>query len=396
MNNMSVSIKEVSGKKDLETFIRLPWSIYRDDPAWVPPLLFERREFLNPAKNPFFEHGEAQLYLCVSEGQPVGRISAHLNHLHNEHYHDKTGFFGFFESVNDIEVARSLLKAAESWVAARGMTAIRGPFNFSINEESGLLIDGFDRPPKIMMPHNPPYYRELIKESGYQKAKDMFAWDCAAGEIRKEVLAIADSVRKHPGLVLREVDKRNILKEVILVMDVFNSAWSKNWGFVPLTEAEIQEVAKEIKLILDPRMALIAEVEGKPAAIAIAFPDINEFIKDLNGRLFPFGLLKLMYRILVKQTRDIRLLLLGIKEEYRGIALGGLSILLYVEMCLRAQKYGYRGGELSWTLEDNKNINKGIRFMGGKLYKTYRLYEKNLAGESEVGAFDKTEKKDKA
>ena len=374
-----MKIVPVETRRQLKAFIRLPWSIYRNDPAWVPPLLAERNDILNRKKNPFFEHAQAQYFLAEREGEVIGRISAHIDRLHNQTHQEQTGFFGFFESIDDPEVAKALFDAAAGWLKERGMKAIRGPFSFSINEETGLLVKGFAHPPFILMAHNPPYYPALLERWGFTKLKDLYCWRYdSKGPVPEGPLQVAEEVRKYPGLTIREVGRATIDKDVRILLDVFNSAWSHNWGFVPLTENEIRKAIKDFKLILEPKLALIAEVNGIPAAISLALPNLNEAIRDLNGRLFPFGLVKLLYRLKRKKIRSARLMLLGIKKEFRGSILGGLSVLLYVEKHRRSSELGHWGGELSWTLEDNEKINAGIEFMGGEHYKTYRIYEAPL------------------
>lgn len=373
------TIHPVRTRKDLTKFIRVPWSIYRNDSAWVPPLVTERRQFLNPKKNPFFEHAAVELFLAEKDGVPVGRISAQIDHLHNQTHGEVTGFFGLFESVNDPDIASCLLNNAAGWLRARGMRTIRGPFNLSINEESGVLVEGYDHPPFVLTAHTPSYYPSLLERWGLKKVKDLFCWRYdSARPVPEAALQIAEEVRKQPGLTIREVDPKNLDRDVRILMDVFNSAWSRNWGFVPLTENEIRKAVKDFKMILEPKLALIAEVNGVPAAISLALPNLNEAIKDLNGRLFPFGLPKLFYRLKTKKIHSARLILLGIKKEFRGDILGGLVILLYTEMHRRSQELGHWGGELSWTLEDNQKINHGIELMGGERYKTYRIYERAI------------------
>lgn len=375
----SFTIRPVVSRRELLDFVKLPWRIYHEDPAWVPPLIQERLDFLNPKKNPFFEHAEVGLFLATRNGKPVGRISAQVDRLHNEIHQDQTGFFGLFESEQDPTTAKALLETAQEWLCKRGMQKIRGPFSFSINEECGLLVKGFEHPPYVLMGHNPAYYPELIEKSGYGKVKDLYCWHYdATRPIPEAPMEIAEEVRKHPGLTIRELDPKNLERDVRILLDVFNAAWANNWGFVPLTEAEVKKAARDFKLILEPKLALIAEVDGKPAAISLALPNLHEAIRDLNGKLFPTGLFKLLYRIKRRKIHSARLMLLGVKQEYRGSVLGGLSVLLYVESHRRGQQIGCRGGELSWTLEDNEKINTGIQFMGGEHYKTYRIYEKVL------------------
>ncbi|HSA59003.1 MAG TPA: N-acetyltransferase [bacterium] len=384
---MPLTIRPVTSRSERERFIRLPWTLYRDDPAWVPPLLQERRDFLNPKKNPFFEHADVALFLAEKDGHPVGRISAQIDHLHNRTHNEQTGFFGLFECVNDPEVANCLLENASGWLKARGMTSMRGPFSFSINEELGVVVKGQEHPPFVLMAHTRPYYAGLLEGWGLKKLKDFYCWRYDSSRPAPEAaLQLAEEARKHPGLVIREVDPKDLDRDVRILIDVFNSAWEKNWAFVPLTENEIRKAAKDFKLLMEPKLALIAEVDGRPAAIAFALPNLNEAIKDLNGRLLPFGFFKLLYRIKTKKIKSARLILLGIKKEFRRESLGaGLSVLLYVEMHRRSQELRHWGGELSWTLEDNQKINFGIEMMGGEHYKTYRVYEKSLETHAHPG-----------
>lgn len=375
----SLTVSPVWSRRERRDFIKLPWKIYKNDKAWIPPLLVQEKQRFNRDKNPFFEHGEGEYFICKRNGVPVGRISAHIDYLHNERYDEKTGFFGFFESENDPNVAKALLNTAAQWLRSRGMNRIRGPLNFSINEEAGLLVDGFDHAPVIMTNHNLPYYVDLLETWGLHKVKDLYCWRYdPQSEIPEPAMQIADEVRKYPGLVVREVRRESLEADTRILIDVFNSAWKKNWGFVPLTEKEIQKAVEDFKTILEPKIALIAEVEGKPAAICVSLPNLNEMIADLNGRIFPLGFLKLLYRIKRRKYQSGRLIMLGVKEEYRGSALGGLSVLLYTEIHRRAKALGFLMGELSWTLDDNQKINFGIEMMGGKKYKTYRLYERNI------------------
>lgn len=374
------TIRPVRTRGDLKKFIVLPWSIYRDDPAWIPPLIQERKDFLNRKKNPFFEHADMELFLAEKDGIPVGRISAQIDHLHNETHQEQTGFFGLFECVNDPEISSCLLNNAAGWLKSRGIKTMRGPYSLSINEEVGVLVKGQEHPPFILMGHTASYYASLLEQWGLKKIKDFFCWRYdSARPVPEMAKQIADACAKDARLRIREVDTKNMERDVRILIDVFNSAWKHNWGFVPLTENEIKKAAKDFKLILEPKLALIAEVDGVPAAISLALPNLNEAIGDLNGKLFPAGLFKLLYRIKTKKIKSARLILLGIKKEFRKDSLGaGLSVLLYTEMHRRSQELKHWGGELSWTLEDNVKINTGIELMGGEHYKTYRVYEKSL------------------
>ncbi len=374
-----IEIRPVKSRRDLKDFIQLPWRIYRDDPAWIPPLLAEEKKRLNRNKNPFFEHAEAEYFLAFHNGELVGRITAQIDRLHNKTHNEKTGFFGFFETVDEPAVAHALLDQAATWLQARGMECMRGPFNFSINEESGILIKGHEHAPFVLTTHSPDYYAALLETAGLNKVKDLYCWRYdSTRPVPEMAQEIADEVRKYPGLTLREIDPKRIYDDVNILIDVFNSAWQQNWGFVPLTTNEIKKAAEDFKMILEPKLALIAEVNGVPAAISLAIPNLNEIIRDLNGRLFPTGFLKLLYRLKRKKCRSARLMLLGIKKEFRGDVLNGLVVLLYSEMHRRSQELKHWGGELSWTLEDNQKINVGIQMMGGENYKTYRVFERAI------------------
>ncbi len=371
---MSLEILPVRNSGQLKQFIRFPNRLYANDPHWICPLEFERKEFFNPQKNPFYRFGEAQLFLALKNGAVVGRISAQVHHRHLDFHKDATGFFGFFDAVEEATVAHALVHAASEWLQAKKMKKMRGPFNFTINDEVGVLVDGFDRPPVVMMTHNFPYYDSLIQTTGLKKIKDLFAWDYVVGAISEQARQLADATREHPGLVLKSFEIKKIDSEIHLMMQLFNEVWSQNWGFVPMTEEEIHHTAKQLKPIIDPEMAFFVFVDGNPAAFSVALPNINEAIRDLKGKLFPLGLPKLLWR-LKRGLKSARLCLMGIRKPYRGGALGALSVLMNVEIHLRGVQRGYRSAELSWTLEDNDRINKGIEFMGGKRYKTYRIYE---------------------
>lgn len=373
---MSVQITEVVSRRDLDEFIEVPYRLMRGDPAFVPPLRIERRQVLG-RDNPFFAHGEATYFLARRDGEVVGRVSAHRNFLHEERYGDGAGFFGFFDCEDDEEAARALLRAACDHLRSRGCRSARGPFSFSINDESGVLVEGFETPPYLMMPHNPRYYDRLVRAAGFRKAKDLFAWAYdVTRPVPEPARRVAEAVREHPGLRVRTVRRGRLREDLRIILQVFNEAWSRNWGFLPLTEAEVEHAASQMKWFLEPELALIAEVEGRPAAISLAIPNVNEALAGLDGRLFPTGWLRLLWRLKVRRPRTARLMLLGVLPEFRGSALGGLSVLLYVEEHLRCQRLGLRGGELSWTLEDNVKINTGIELMGGTVYKRYRVYEK--------------------
>jgi GNAT superfamily N-acetyltransferase len=375
-----VTIRPVLTWRDRHRFVRFPHRLYEDDPHYrTQPDLLELQR-ITPGLNPWFEHGEAAFFLACRDGEVVGRISAQIDYEHLRYHDDATGFFGLFECIDDRIVAASLLEVAEDWCRNRGLERIRGPFNLSINDESGMLVEGFESPNYVMMPHGRRCYPDMLEQCGYDKAMDLYAWRFEREQLPERVAFIADDVADFPGLELRSLDMEHLERDIEIIMDIFNDAWSDNWGFIPMTEAEIREMAEEFKLVVDPELCLIAEHEGEPAAMAVAIPNINEVFADLDGRLFPTGWARALYRFQADPPRSFRCILLGIREAYRGTALGGLSVLLYATIHRRAYDKGYREAEASWTLEDNEGINDGMEFMGAEHYKTYRIYERALEG----------------
>lgn len=373
-----VQVTPVRGGSELTAFIRLPYSLYKGDPNWVPPLEMERRDFLNPKKNPFFAFGEVELFLARRGGQVVGRIAAVKDPRYNEFHGTKWGFFGLFECINDVGVARALLSTAERWARERGFETLVGPMNFSTNAECGMLVEGFDRPPAVMMTYNPPYYPSLLESCGFTKAKDLFAWELSSSaEPPEKVVRIAEKMREREGIRVRHLRMDDFANEVQRIKGIYNSAWEKNWGFVPMTEAEFDHLAKEMKPIVRPELLLIAEVKGEPVAFSMTLPDANEAFKAANGRLttfgLPIGLVKLV--LASRRIRRLRLITLGIKEGFRR---RGLDAILYLDTIRTAKALGYEGGEIGWTLEDNHLVNRAIESMGGQKSKTYRIYERSL------------------
>ncbi len=372
-----VTVRPVMGLRDKHRFIRFPRELYADDPHYRPKLDIMVWEDITPGRNPWFEHGEAQLFLAERDGEVVGRISAQVDEEHLRVHDDGAGFFGWFEVEDDPEAARQLLSVAEDWCRRRGMERIRGPFSFSINGEAGMLVEGFDYPNYVMMPHGRPYYQDFVEEQGFEKAKDLQAWRFEREQLPERVRFIAEGGPEE-GVEIRNIDLDNIHRDVEIIIDIFNDAWSDNWGFVPLTESEVAQIAEEFKLVADEDLCMIAEHEGEPVGMAMALPNINEAFRDLDGKLFPTGWAKLLYRLKVDPVKSFRLILLGIKEDFRGTALGALSVQLYAEIHDRAYEAGYQEAEASWTLEDNDDINDGMEFMGAEQYKTYRVFEKEL------------------
>ncbi|MEZ4323927.1 MAG: hypothetical protein R3B40_01850 [Polyangiales bacterium] len=376
----AVEIREHRMGLDLEDFIRVQYDIFRNDPAYIPPLEMELRDRLTPGKNPLFEHAEGTLFTAWRGGKLVGRCSAQIDREHLRVHQDETGFFGFLDTIDDAAVAHRLLESAESWLRARGMKRVRGPFSLTINEESGVLIDGFEHPPVLMMPHSTRYQAGLIESYGYEKVQDLFAWKYVVEEPPPRAAKAHADMMALPEVRFRSVDKSRMRAEVDTLVEIFNDAWSENWGFVPATEAEVAKMAADFKLLLDPDLAFFAEVEGREVGMVVCIPNLNEAAHDLNGKLFPFGWAKLLYRLKVQGTSSARLILLGLRQEMRAKKrYGALSTAMYAELAYRGMKKPqYKWAELSWTLEDNRPINLGIKAMRGKVYKTYRVYEKAL------------------
>ncbi|MGQ9555312.1 MAG: N-acetyltransferase [Anaerolineae bacterium] len=379
-------IEPVRNKQQLRAFVAFPWKIYKGDPYWVPPFFRERMQFFDPRKNPFFEHAEVQLFLARREGQVVGTVAAIINHNHNAFHNDKVAFFGHFECINDQEVASALLTAASDWVRARGMEVIRGPMNMSTNDECGLLIDGFDSAPVAMMTYNPPYYERLITSNGFEKAMDLYAWlistdvyDRNVNNMPRKVLASCKKLEREGEITIREASLAKFSEEMTRAKQVYNSAWGRNWGFVPATDAEIEHLANGLRRFLDPEMVFFAEDNGKPVGISVAIPDVNETLLRIYPK--PGGTLRYVYdglRFLWakrRRPRLIRLLIMGVVEGYRG---RGIDACFYVHSARKAFAKGYRECEMSWILETNTMMNRIIERLGGHIYKTYRIYDKAL------------------
>lgn len=378
---MAVDIKQLPLGGRIDDFLDVVDYIYRSDPAFIRPLDMDLKDRLSPKKNPFFEHGEAALFCAYRNGKPVGRCTASVDREHLDRYKDGTGFFGFIDTVDDDEVARELLARAETWLRGKGMKRARGPVSLNINEELGCLVEGFDTPPYIMMPHHRPYQGSLIERAGYAKAKDVFAWRYQVGELNKRVQKARDEIRALPEVSVRRMSKKDMEHDVDLLLDIFNETWSDNWGFVPATRPEAKKMASDFRLLLMPEMTCIVSIDGEPAAMALALPNLNELVRGLDGKLLPLGLPKLLWRLKVEGPKSARLIMLGVRKKYRlSRKYAALTLFMYAEMNDGAREVHVREGELSWTLEDNGRINAGIAMMGAKHYKTYRVYEKALTG----------------
>jgi GNAT superfamily N-acetyltransferase len=382
MTASDVRIVPVTSEEQRRQFARFPWRIYRNDPQWVPPLFGDRLKLLHPEKHPFWEHAELQLFLAMRGQEVVGTISAHVNHRHNQVFGDKVGFFGFFEVIEEVAVAEALLDTAAAWLRERGMEAIRGPENPSQNEEVGLLVDGFDLPPVIMMTYNPRYYQGLLERAGFEKAQDLYAWDLLTNifdydvqRMPRKFVRVAEQAKMRENLVVRKIDMKRYDKEVELAKIVYNAAWEQNWGFVPMTDHEIEHLGNELKFIIDPDLVYIAEVDGKPAGIILGIPDVNQALLKArpqpNNWSFPLTVLKLLWHR--RKVDAFRLMIMGVVPEYRAL---GIDAVFYVEAARAAFAKGYERCEMSWILESNDMMNRIVERLGGKIYKTYRIYEK--------------------
>ncbi|MCA9680911.1 MAG: N-acetyltransferase [Myxococcales bacterium] len=367
-------------RKLVERFIRVPWFIHRElypNQHWVPPLLLDRREFLDPSKNPFFTHAEVCLWIARKGGRDVGRIAAVRDQAWLDFHGDRTGYFGMFEAPDDPAVAGALLDAARRWLRNKGLDKMIGPMDLSTNYVCGVLIDAFDRDPGINMPYNPPWYDALLKSQGLSKAKDLIQWGIELSTpIPPRVVRIAEKLKQREGVVVRAMRFDDWDAEVGRAFEVYNDAWEHNWGFVPVTEAEFRHIAKDLKMVLDPSLPLVAEVDGKPVAFALIIMNVNPTLKKLDGKLLPTGVLRLLWDLKVKKVVDSgRLILLGIREGYRR---RGLDSILFLEMAQRAKALGWWGGEIGWTLEDNVMVNRAIENFGSKAVAHYRIYGEDL------------------
>jgi hypothetical protein len=377
-SGLTVEIVPVCGEAELDQFLRLPWSLYKDDENWIPPLLLERKEHLSK-RNPYFLHATMQTWLARSGGETVGRISAQVDRLHIERYNDRTGFFGMIEAQDDPAVFKALFDVASNWLREQGMRRVQGPFNLSINDEVGLLVEGFDTPPVMMMGHARPYYPGRIEEQGFTGVQELLAYrigsDFAApSHMDALIKRVADRVS------LRRPDKTTFSKDLAIIKDIFDDAWSENWGFQPFTTEEFEDLGKNLRLLVPLDFVRIAEVDGEPAAMMVLFPNLNEAVRDLNGRLLPLGWLKLLWRLKVSGVRTGRVPLMGVRKRFQGSRLGAtLALMLITSLQRDGQSRGIKEVEMSWILEGNKGVRNIIESIGGVPYKRYRIYQKALA-----------------
>lgn len=377
MSANQVTIVPVSGRRETKDFVLFPFRLYRDDPYWVPPLIGDRMDHFDPQKNPFFEHAEVRLFRALRDGETVGTIAAIADEKHVEVWNESVGFFGEFECIDDPAVAHALLDAAREWLAARGREVMRGPLNMNINEEVGLLVDGFDGPPAVMMTYNPPYYQRLLEGYGLTKAKDLHAYKVDIAAIAPDLSNVPDRVKRMAKVAverykveMRQVNLRDIAGELEHIKKIYRTAWEKNWGAIPMTDAEMEHLADSLVKIADPRLLYLAFIDGQPVGVFLALPDLNQVAIHMGGRLLPFGWLQfLWYR---RKINGLRVMIMGVLEEHR---LKGIDALFYLEATRRSKEMGIEWGEMSWILEDNFKVRRGIEMMGGWVYRTYRLYD---------------------
>ena len=368
---MGIKVKKVETGQELKQFMKFPWQVYTQDKNWVPPLNFDVSRRLDRKHNHYFEHAQAEYFLAEKDGQVAGRISAQVDEFYFEHWGDKVGHFGFFEAKNDQEVANALFDAAARWLKSQGREKMHGPYNFTINDECGLLVDGFDTPPMILMTHNPPYYQGLCEKYGMKKAMDLLAYKAQSNtKPDPAVVNFSEMLKQKHEIKIRNMDWRNFGKEMDNFVEIYNSAWEKNWGMVPVTEKELRSHSAELRLLAMfwPEMNFFAEVGGKVAGMSITLPNFNEVIINLNGKILSPNL----YQFLTHKFQSCRVFALGVKEEYRRLGVGAV---FYVETLNAALKTGFKWGEMSWILENNQPMRRAIERMGGHVYKTYRIYE---------------------
>lgn len=369
-----VVVRKLASKQDTRTFIRLLWKIYRDDPMWVPPLMMDRKKLMDREKNPFYTHADSEFFLAERDGQTVGRIAAIINHNHNKEHKENIGFYGFFESINDNDVARALFNTAKEWLKQRGVTAMRGPVSPSVNDEIGLLIDGFDMPPVVLMTYNPRYYVTLHDAYGLKKVKDLYAYDLNQDEVYSEKFnRIAELVKKRNSLTFRSLNMKDFDSEVKRIKKLYNGAWVYNWGAVPMTDEEFDALAADLKQLVVPDLVIIAERNGEPIGFALSLPDINVALKHNKSGMLLTGVYHLWTK--KKEIKRVRIIVLGVLPEYRS---SGAASVLFYETAVRARELGYHYGEASWILEDNVMMNRAAETMNARLYKKYRLYEMSL------------------
>ncbi|MCP4684724.1 MAG: N-acetyltransferase [bacterium] len=372
-----IDVVEVESAAQLKAFITYPNKLYRDDPNYVTPLLAERKEFFDKKANPFYRSARTQLFLAVRDGEVVGRIATCVSYRHNEYHQEQTGFFGFFDTPDDYEVAQTLLKVAMITLKKAGMDRMRGPLNFSTNHECGFLVDGFDSPPMVMMTYNYPYQVKLAEKFGLKKAMDLLAFSITAKTgIPPRLQSIVNRLKERSKVTMRQIDMSKFEEELAVVQQIYDSGWADNWGFVPMDKAEFAHMAKNLKQILDPRIVSIAEHEGRAIGFSLALPDINQALIRLKGKLFPLGLLKLLWHTKVRsKIYQARMVIFGVVPDFQK---RGIDSLMFTETFNRCTAVGYHTGEISWVLESNEMMCRAAEQMGAVPYKRYRIVEMPL------------------
>ncbi len=372
-----IDIQRIDTRKGLRSFVDFPHDLYAEDSNYVPELFIAQRDLLSPSSHPFHKHGEIQLFLARKNKKIVGRIAAIRNERHNDFNNTRDGFFGFFDCIDSKEVADALIEAVETWFADKNISTIIGPVNFSTNETCGLLIDGFDTPPVAMMTYNKPYYSSLLENKGFRKKVDLYAYKIIAGNFKDKPLRLHEALTKRlaaKNIMIRPISLKNFKREVASLLEVYNNAWDKNLGFVPMTKEEFEYLAKDLKLILDPDFCVVAEHEGKVVGFSLSIPDINKvLIKIKRGRLLPTGIIKLL--TMRKKIKSIRVIALGVLEGYRKM---GIEAIFYGDIIMKCQSKNIDTAEASWILENNQLMNTAIQHINGEIYKTYRIYDKPL------------------
>lgn len=361
-------------------FLSVPFTVFADDKNWVPQLFLERLEHFDEKKNPYFDHAQAAFWVALKQGRPVGRISAQICSIHQKCYPSKIGQFGCLDAIDSEKVFDLLLATATNWLQQRGQKHIQGPFSLSINDEVGLLVEGFDTSPSLMMGHAKPYYADHLERLGFAKAKDVLAYDYKFAEADFQAAERLDNrFKKMRGLSVRTIDKKNLAQDLAIIIDIFCDAWSENWGYVPMTQAEINALGKNLKMLVKEGYVAIASLDGEPQAMAVTLPNLNDAIGDLNGKLLPFGWLKIIWRIMIRPPKSVRLLLMGVRKKHQNTAKGGA---LAVRMISQLRNYHLSRGtqrcEMSWILEDNTAMRHMLVALGAREYKTYRIFERRI------------------
>ncbi len=377
-SNSGLLIRAVNDRRTRDDFVRVPWALYADDPHWVPPLLLERKEALAP-KQPVFAHLEWQGWVGYRNGRPVARITAQIDALHRQRYGREVGFFGFIECPDDDDAFAALFRRAETWLAERGVSRVHGPLNFNVNQEVGLLVEGFETPPYFMMTHARPYYGPAIERCGYAKEIDLFAYLISA-KFQPPPIMERLFERLQRSVTIRPLDLRHVDRDLDIVRDIFNDAWAENWGFLPFTEAEFRTIGREMLMLIPPDFIQIASLKGEPVAFIVLLPNINEAIADLDGRLWPLGWLKLLQRLKLSYPRTARIPLMGVRRRFHNTRLGpGLALSVVQALREPGIRKGIEEVEMSWILEDNEAMKNIIETLGGQCSKRYRIYRKLLA-----------------